>query len=312
MMSKIRLLLACIGTTLILTGCTSFAYNRLDWLIPWYLNGYVDLTSDQRKLLRKKLTSPLDWHREEELANYIDILNRIEADLEAKVTADTVWRWADEMFDAAARIQRSLLVTALEFGPQVSDKQVEEFVVSLWERQEEMEKEFSARSDAEYTDDDYDSLVETLERFLGRLNKEQKAILREASNELERFDKAWLDEGRAWLEKMETLLQREAGWQEAILQAYDARVSLRSAEYRRTFEHNMGKITRAYADVIGIMSEKQHRKAKNKFEDLRRMLTRLMKDDREKRDVASMCIGAGEGVAATLERRSIFGQLGVS
>ena len=278
-MSKARLLLACLITVLMLAGCTSFAYNRLDWLIPWYVNGYVDLTGDQRKLLRKKLTSPLNWHREKELANYTDILNQIETDLDGEVTADTVRRWADEVFEAAVRVQRSLLVVALEFGEQVSDEQVEEFVVSLWERQEEMEKEFSARSNAEYFDDDYDSLVETLERFLGRLNTEQKNILRETSNQLVRFDKAWLEEGRAWLKKMENLLQRESGWQEAILLAYDDRTGLRSAEYRAAFEHNMGLVTQAYAEVIGIMSERQHKKAKNEFDDLRRMLTKLMGDD---------------------------------
>jgi len=278
-MSKIRLLLACLCTVLILTGCTSFAYNRLDWLIPWYVNGYVDLTSEQRKLLRNKLTSPLDWHREEELGNYIDILNQIEAELDGEVTAETVRRWADEMFGAATRVQRSLLAIALEFGAQVSDEQVEEFVASLWERQEEMEKEFSARSDAEYGDDDYDSLVETLERFLGRLSNEQKATLREASSKLVRFDMAWLEEGRAWLKKMEQLLQREPGWQKAIMQAYDARASLRSAKYRAAFEHNMGLVTQAYAEVIGTMSERQRKGAKKEFDDLRRMLTRLMGDD---------------------------------
>jgi len=278
-MSKFRLLLACLGTILMLAGCTSFAYNRLDWLIPWYVDGYVDLTSEQRKLLRNKLTSQLDWHREEELANYIDILNRIEADMDGEVTADTVRRWADEMFGAAVRVQRSLLAVALEFGTQISDEQVEEFVVSLWERHEEMEEELRTRSDAEYADDDYDSLVETLERFLGRLDKQQKAILREASNKLVRFDKAWLDEGRAWLKKMENLLQREAGWQEAIMQAYDTRASLRSDEYRAAFEHNMGLVTQAYAEVIGTMSKKQRKRAQNEFDDLRRMLMRLMRDN---------------------------------
>ncbi|NNK04131.1 MAG: hypothetical protein HKP21_06230 [Xanthomonadales bacterium] len=78
---------------------------------------------------------------------------------------------------------------------------------------------------------------------------------------------------------MEILLQREAGWQEAIMQAYDARASLRSAEYRAAFEHNMGLVTQAYAEVIGKMSEKQRKKAQNEFDDLRRMLTRLMDDD---------------------------------
>ena len=81
------------------------------------------------------------------------------------------------------------------------------------------------------------------------------------------------------MNKMEILLQREAGWQEAIMQAYDARASLRSAEYRAAFEHNMGLVTQAYAEVIGTMSERQRKRAQNEFDDLRRMLTRLMDDD---------------------------------
>lgn len=278
-MLKVRLLLACLAVTVMLAGCTSFTYNRLDWLIPWYVDSYVDLTSEQRKALRGKLTTPLNWHREEELANYIEILNRIETKLEGEVTADTVQRWADEMLSAAARVQRSLLVVALEFGAEVSDEQMEEFIDSLWERHEEQEEEFGDRSDAEYADDDYDSLVETLERFLGRLNKEQKAILRDTSRKLVRFDRAWLKEGRAWLKTMEALLRREPGWQQAIMKAYDARASLRSPEYRAAFEHNMDLSTQAYAEVIAIMTDRQHRKARDEFDGLRRMLTRLMDED---------------------------------
>ena len=44
----------------LLAGCASFTYNRLDWLIPWYVDGYVDLTGDQRALLRERLTPSLE------------------------------------------------------------------------------------------------------------------------------------------------------------------------------------------------------------------------------------------------------------
>jgi hypothetical protein len=170
-------------------------------------------------------------------------------------------------------------VVALEFGDEMTDAQVQEFMASLWERQDEMDEEYSGRDDEEYADDDYESLVDILERFMGRLNKEQKTLLRETSTKLVRFDKAWLEEGRAWLHTIEKLLEREPGWQEAILEAYDARTRLRSAEYRAAFEHNMGLSTQAYAEVIAIMTDKQRKKLADEFDDLRRLLTKLMASD---------------------------------
>ena len=86
-MTRLRLVITCVVVTLLLSSCTTFTYNRLDWLIPWYVHGYVDLTREQRKILRNKLTTPLEWHREEELANYIKIIDRIEADFKGEVDA---------------------------------------------------------------------------------------------------------------------------------------------------------------------------------------------------------------------------------
>ena len=91
-----------------------------------------------------------------------------------------------------------------------------------------------------------------------------------------RFDKAWLEDRRNWLRTLEDLLQRERGWQEAVMQAYEARIALRSPEYREAFEHNMGLITRAYARVLSSMTERQEEKARDEIEDLRRMIRKLM------------------------------------
>jgi hypothetical protein len=271
-----RKILAILAITLLLGGCASFTYNRLDWLIPWYVDGYVDLTGEQRALLREQLTPRLQWHREEELARYVAILDRIESDLAGPVDAATVRAWADDALAAAQRVEKSLMGVALEFGAEVSAQQVDEFVASLWERQREFEEEFLERSDADYAEDDFDNLSNLLERFLGRLSPQQEAVLREAANGLVRFDKAWLEDRRNWLRTLEDLLQREPGWQDAVMRAYEARIALRSPEYRKAYEHNMGLITAAYAEALASMSPRQREKAGKEFDDLRRMLRKMM------------------------------------
>ena len=90
----------------ILAGCTtSFTYNQLDWLIPWYVDGYVDLTREQRKTLRAQLEPFLSWHRNEELKRYIEILDEIEAGIASPLTGSQVLDWIEEIVAAAERTE---------------------------------------------------------------------------------------------------------------------------------------------------------------------------------------------------------------
>ena len=268
---------------LFLSACTSgFVYNRLDWLIPWYVDGYVDLTRAQREALRAQLAPRLAWHREEELARYGVLLDRVEQDLAHPVTPATVRGWAEELLAAAQRVERSMMEVALEFGGEVSEEQLREFVDSLWERQREYEEEFLERSDAEYAEDDFENLSDFIERFTGRLEPGQSTVLREAAGNLQRFDRAWLEERRAWLETLQALLlERAPGWQEAVMAAYEARLEQRTPAYHATFEHNLEQITAAYAQVLSNLTERQRDRAAREIDKLQRTLHKLMEQPRE-------------------------------
>lgn len=264
--------------TLLLSACTaSYTYNQLDWLIPWYVDDYVDLTRTQRQSLQAQLAPRLAWHREEELEQYVALLDRIESGLDGTVDAGTVYSWADDLLAAAQRVERTMMEVALDFGPEVSDEQMREFIGTLWERQDEYEEEFLERSDAEYAEDDFEYLTDLLERFLGRLSPDQSAALRAAANDLQRFDRAWLQERRAWLQILEPLLRnRKPGWQEAVMNAYEARLRERTPAYHATLQHNLDRISEAYARALSIMSDRQRSRALAEIEDLRGTLLKLM------------------------------------
>ena len=273
-----RTVVVALLAALLLASCMAgFAYNRLDWLIPWYLDSYVDLTRAQRQELQAQLEPHLARHREEELARYVTMLYGIEADLAGPVDAATVRRWIGQAVEAAQRVERSMMAVALTFRSEVSDEQVDEFIESLWQRQLEFEEEFLGRNDAEYADDDYRKLTGFLGRFLGRLSREQRAHLREAADQLQRFDRAWLEERRGWLTSLEPLLQaRDPDWQTAVMAAYEAHLRDRTPEYHATYDHNLEQIAAACARVLSGMSDRQRERARSELDDLRRMLYRLM------------------------------------
>ncbi len=263
---------------LFLTSCSStFLYNRLDWLIPWYVDDYVDLTRPQKKSLKQQLQPMLHWHRKEELARYLDLLAGIEEDLAAPLDGSTVQGWVDEVSLAGARLEQHMLPLALEMGEQLSDAQMAEFLDSLWDRQADLEEEFLERDGAAYSEQTYENLAKNLRDFLGRLTAEQKLPLQEAAASLQRFDDAWLAERRAWSELLQRVLsKRRHDWQQQIVAAMADRQQMQSAHYQAIYLHNQQIIMQAVADVLNSRTEKQSTHLQHELDDLRRGLQKLI------------------------------------
>lgn len=276
-MTLLRNIGACLLCLLFVASCTSaLVYNRLDWLIPWYVNAYVDLTGEQRESLREQLTPLLQWHRREELASYQQLLQKIEAELEDPVTASQLQSWADELLQAVARTEETMLDLALEFGATISAEQMEEFIQSLYENQDEYEEEFLARTDEEYFKENTEHLQNLLKRFLGRLNAAQTKQLRQGVHSLKRFDALWLEDRRQWLQQLEPLLQRKPGWQEEVRTAHRQRNDRRPAEYQQVLDHNTGLISQVMADILNSRTAKQRSNTRRELQDLQNTLQKLM------------------------------------
>lgn len=272
-------LIAALLLTLLAAGCTmSFTYNHLDWLIPWYVDDYVDLSRQQRQLLQGQLGPVLQWHREEELERYLELLDRIEADLAGEVTTAQVRSWADEIIAAAERVEENMVSVALQFGATLSDEQLAEFMESVWEEHREYEEEFLGRTDEEYIEENKDNLEEFLERFTGRLNDEQDAVLLRAAESLQRFDGVWLEDHEQWLNTLGPLLQRKPGWEDAVREAYANRTLRRSQQYEELLEYNMGVVSQAIADVLNRLNDKQRKHLDDEIEDFRSLVQRLLEE----------------------------------
>ena len=277
-MRRIRFFVALILAG-VLTACSStFLYNQLDWLIPWYVDDYVDLTREQNQTFKARLEPVLKWHRSEELVTYLPILDRIEADLDAPVTEEVIVGWTEEFEAAYRRLEERWLPLALQLGEELSDKQVEEFMANLYKEQEKLEKKYLKRSDEDYIDESYDNLVDNLSDVMGRLDREQKAALREAAGQLQRFDQGWLDERRRWLETMGEILQREPGWQEAMRAAIAARETDRSEAYRQAWEFNQSVLLNAVAATINSRTEKQDARIRRELASFREDINTLIAD----------------------------------
>ena len=65
-----------------LANCSAkLIYYHLDWLIPWYVDDYISLDSDQRTMLENRLIQQLEWHCRTQLPDYAVSLRKLGNDL---------------------------------------------------------------------------------------------------------------------------------------------------------------------------------------------------------------------------------------
>jgi hypothetical protein len=266
----------------LLSGCSNtFIYNRLDWVIPWYVSDYLNLDSTQKTSFKTQLLPLLDWHRNEELQTYLVFLDSIESDLDKPITKAVVSAWADKLIAAYNRLKQRGIPLALNMGEQMSDLQLQYFIEDMYQRQEQLEEEYLTRSEEEFRQQTYDNFEEGASDFIGRLGKAQRLRLQQAAAEIKRFDEAWLAQRLSWLQHAEKILQRKPGWQQEGRVLLTSREQFESPAYKTANLHNEQVIYAAIADVIEARMEKQDKRLREEIADFRHDIKRLIAQGQE-------------------------------
>lgn len=268
----------------VLAGCstTTFLYNRLDRILPWILDDYVELDREQDRQLDELLAVLLRWHRMEELPGYIELIEQLQQLLDRPVTAaelEEIWG----QFEAAwVRIEIRGVDMLLELAASASDRQIAEFLDNLQREQDEFREKYLERSLEEYREDSYDYLVDFVGGLMGRLGTEQKQIARRATAELYRSDGVWLDERAAWQQRLVEILAREPGWQQRLREALANREADLLPGHRELYAHNRQVLLVALADILNCRSDYQDRRLRRKLAAYREDFETLVEQGRER------------------------------
>ena len=267
-----------VATLLLLVSCggTTFVYNRLNFLLPWYVDGYADLNGQQEIYFAELLGPFLEWHRRQELPGYLEIVVDIEKSLDRKLTADDIKGVFARMEAAWLRLEAKGLDRLLDLGAQLTDVQIARFMDELWKEQKEFEDKYLKRSDDEFYQDSYDYLVKNAKEYLGALNDEQRALLRVSSRRLMRSDVVWIADRADWLTELGELLKRQPGWQQKIKDAIARRRAYPSERYTEVYANNMGVIFELVAQLLDGRTERQDKHLRNRLQDMQDDLETLI------------------------------------
>jgi hypothetical protein len=272
---KTLLLLLCLS--LLISACSraGLAYRNLDWLVPWRLNDYLNLDSQQQAWLKPRLQTHLQWHCSAELPRYIDWLQTTESILAQPQPDSAQLLEQFAQFDAALkRIGVEITPTAIELLQGLSEQQVNELYAAMDEDNLEDRQDFLDPPLATQISERQTRMQERLRPWLGRLNTAQTDHIATWANSLGEQNRLWLENRQLWqAELRKVVAERDsADFAERVTRLLQQRESFYSDEYRASYGRSRQALATLFSQLLSNSDEAQRERLNHRLRDLRRDL----------------------------------------
>jgi len=265
---------------LALTACNrvDLAYRNLDVLIPWTLDDYLDMNSQQKDWLGTRLKQTLSWHCSTQMPGYLEWLGQLQQMVANNQVSDSALQSRTlEARQAIALTARQITPSAVELLQGMSDQQVKEmnqaFAKDLRERQDKYLKpplaqqirQRGARMDKRLSD------------WLGPLNQAQKARVVAWSTALGEQNQQWIANRAHWQAQFSAAMaqRQSADFAPRIETLLVDRESLWTPAYRQAFSDTEAQARSLLVDLMDQSTAEQRQHLVQKIEKLRSDLKAL-------------------------------------
>jgi len=256
---------------ILLQGCSSqFAYNNADWLSNWYIDDYLDLNTEQNRILKKELESVLVWHRTTQLPAYKTQLIALSKDLASLPIPEKTWL---AHFNGVTQhwhtARNELSKRSAQLAPQLNDKQVNYLFRKLHEKNENRLDEFKALSIQEYRQERFETLEETIEDYLGSITPIQMEYAKAFTDHAIETEQEWFDSKYALQRAMKDSFKQES---KALLSRDLYALMINPDQFKdqrllNAYEHNRALLVTMLHNISGSLEPKQVTHFKEKIAD---------------------------------------------
>lgn len=274
--------LTLIAAILLLQGCSiKFWYNRLDWVVPWYVDDYVELSGQQEEQLEKLMLLKTEWHRENELPRYVAWLDSLDKDIRNKQVEQRYDYHRQQLSSFYQNLVDELAGDFATLMVQLSDQQVNELFIELEQMDQETLEEFNDLSAEELFEEKDENIADGVSEWIGRLSNEQKMIVTEWASQVQSTTLERMAYRKRWREAMRGALkdrQQEQGArsiQSVMVNAQSLQGDVLKAMYQNNRELTKHYLIRIY----DTLSDKQLKRLLTKISDYKDDFTDLMDDD---------------------------------
>ena len=175
----------CLALTLVgaltLGGCSAvkFGYEQLPSLAYWWLDGQLDLSSEQTPKVRETLAQLHRWHRQQELQPYADLLARAASLTEGPVSTEQACQLTQDLQQRLNLFMRQALQDAAPIALTLGARQIRHLGQHFTQKNAQWDAQWLQGSEAARLQRRLDKLLERYSDFYGELSPTQTRLVRQ-------------------------------------------------------------------------------------------------------------------------------------
>ena len=264
-----------VALVMLIFGCgPRILYPHLDWLIPWYVDDYISLDSEQESMLEERLARQIDWHCRTQLANYAVFLRSLAKDIENPQQPidyqllagyyDQLHRHWQELIQRLAPDIADILATA-------TNAQIDELYENLKERNEKLKSKYLDPAPEKLAAQRGERMAKQLQYWLSQLTDDQKLAVDEWSRQMKPTAADWLQHSKKVQNAVRHLLDlrhNPKDFKQKFIEILVNPELTRSAEYQAKIDANTVMTLTFLVDVLGTRTSRQEKHLLNRLESL--------------------------------------------
>ncbi|MBT9237287.1 DUF6279 family lipoprotein [Pseudomonas inefficax] len=269
-----KALLIAIGFALALAACSriDLAYRNLDRLVPWSLDDYLAMNSEQKALLDDRLREHLAWHCKTQLPGYLDWLDRIRAMVaDDQVTDQALQQRTREAREAIGRVAEEITPSATELLRGMSDAQVAEMREAFREDISERQKKYVDTPLAKQIARRTERMEKRLTPWFGELTAVQKQRVQAWSQALGDQNREWIANRAHWQQQLLLAMNQrnDASFEPRLATLLQRKESLWTPEYRAAYQNTEQQARSLLVDLVQQSTPQQRRFLEEKLSKVR-------------------------------------------
>jgi hypothetical protein len=181
-----RFFLTCVVFfSLLLSSCSSIqlAYNQVDFLLKWWIDDYVDLTSEQSQMYDQAIPLIVKKHRQEELPKALQQLRQLRAKVEQPLQIDDGVKIVKDIKSFSRTSINLLQDDAVTLALSLQPKQFTYLENAFAKSNKKFQNDFLKGNSEDRLEKRVEKIIERTESFSGNLSKSQKTQITEIARE---------------------------------------------------------------------------------------------------------------------------------
>lgn len=243
-----------------LVGCgTKLVYNRLDWLLLFKVDRYVNLQDSQQQYLKQVFSGFHSWHRSTQLPTYVVWLGALRERLGQPVTPEFWEQVTQDGKLLAERSRQYLLPAMVETAAGLTDAQVSHLLKKIGEKREEL-ADIVKKKPTDRIKEHRKDMRKSVRRWLGRLSDSQEDAIHAWAESLEPFEDDLYATNLEWERQLRAALDARAD-RAALQQAMDVLTAVEAdrlaPEVQAVVDRNQLRTYHLLSDLVNGASSKQ-------------------------------------------------------